>query len=269
MKCPNCGFEREESFSFCPNCGNAVEETAKSAAPVLPVVNPVAQRVLAMFNNPLYLVICILSSAAAVFNICNKNLPLLGILTTIFMWLIFSKARKGIADHGNMRCVSGTIFAQYVVIWVATGILVALGGLCCLVLAGLSAGDYMYSVYNYVYDYAGSYADTIISLLSVSAVFFAILIVIIAAVVVVFNVLGIRSIHRFAKSLYESTASGNLAIVKRGAAQGWLMAFGILSAVGAVGTAFKSGVSFLASGCTAAAYIIGSVLVGKFFSDCR
>ena len=266
MKCPKCGFEREDCFSFCPKCGSAVGEAGDGTSPVQSYVNPVAQRILAMLNSPLYLAVCILSSAAAMFNLYNKNFPLIGILITIFLWLIFANAKKGFADSDRMRCVSGAIFAQYVLIWVAVGFLVAVGGVVCLVFANPAGRNMLLSA---LYNYNGSYVGTLADLMSISLLLPAIIVVIIASVAAMINIFGIRSVHRFAKSLYESAASGNLAVIKRSAAQGWLMVFGIFSAIGAVCSAFGDGVSFLASACYSAVCIIGSVLIGKYFSDCR
>lgn len=79
-----------------------------------------------------------------------------------------------------------------------------------------------------------------------------------AAIVIVVNLVFVRPLHKFAKSLYLSAQSGEAALVNAKKASTLMMVLGVLAAVGA-GFFLGNAVTFLTSGCGAAAYIVMSV----------
>ena len=83
MKCSNCGYESQEDFIYCTNCGTAVAD-----APAVSL-NPVADKVLAVLKDRLFLVICILMSVSCVAALMCESIPIINILLTIFLWLTY------------------------------------------------------------------------------------------------------------------------------------------------------------------------------------
>ena len=281
MKCTKCGYECENDFTFCPGCGQPAAEQPEAApsqqtapqpmpnASEYAVPNPVAGRMLSMFKDTLFLVVCILQSASVLFSICKADFPILGILFTIFLWLIYAQGRKNIADAKFMRYVSGTVFAQYVIKWVVCGLLAFFGLIFTAlfsVIANTEFFDYIVDEFNKL---ASGYSSIIVSLLSSVAAVVGILMIVIAIGVALVNIFGTRSIHRFTQSLYRSAECGNLVVVKKNTAQCWFMVFGVLNGISALGNLAGNALGFLASGCAAAVYILAYLLVKKYFADCN
>jgi hypothetical protein len=130
MKCNNCGFEYEDSLRVCPNC----ESNSQLAVISL---NPAADKVSAAITDGLFLVMCILMSASCIFGLLVGRIPTLNILFTIFMWLAYAQARKGILDSTHLRSLSGTTFAMYVINYVAAGLVALAGFMIAFVLSVL------------------------------------------------------------------------------------------------------------------------------------
>ncbi len=265
MKCSKCGFEKAEDFAFCPNCGAkaAAEEPITVSEPAAPAT-PFNEKITKMLSGNLFLTVCILISASTLLSIVS--IPVIKILFTIFLWLVYVSAKKGSADGEKMRLISGTVFANYVVNWVVAGALVLLAFIVIVFSSMLTGSGLMDHLGSYLSGSGLSIPGGLGTILSFSGVFIGIILIIVAAVVAVVNYIGIRSIHSFAKSLYTSVQSGEVKIEKYNAAKNWLMALGILSGVGALGSivAFWS---FLARGSAAAAYIIASILIKKTFEE--
>ena len=115
MKCPNCGFESERNYPTCSQCQAEIQ------------ANPVAQKILRPLKDALFLVICILMSASCLLSLAADNVPLIEILLTVFLWLTYAQSCKGIADAKHLRCISGTVYADYVITYVAAGLVLVLG----------------------------------------------------------------------------------------------------------------------------------------------
>lgn len=265
MKCQKCGYEQAEQFAFCPQCGaDTFAEQASEAVPS--VANPVCERVGEMLNNPLYLVICILQSVMVFLSFLCGQFPLLSILMLIFMWLVFAKVQNKAVDVSNMRNISGTVFAYSVILWVAFGLVVLVSVISAVVFAVLgSSAEFWDAITSEITVYAGAYTDIVTAFLSVSGFIVVALLLMIAALVAVFAV-GQRKIHLFAQSLYKSAAGQAVSVVNCKAAQGWLIAFGIINAVSAVFSILEPK-QMLLSGCSAAIYIIASQLIKKHFPE--
>lgn len=302
MKCNNCGFEELNDFAFCPKCGanqNAAPQSdaapAQEAAPApesVPVygnapeasapryynggiqqgipssVGSVTDRILAALKDSLFLILCIAYSASTVFGLFDGNISVIGILMTIFLWLTFASAQKGIASRDNLRCISGTVFASYVVEYVIAGALAFVGILAMIF--GTSGSGFIDSIIQYIYDKAevGFYNDFIGGFAAGIAVLIGFVLIIIAAATVVINYFAMRSIHLFAQSVYMNIGEQKACIVKANVARVWLMVFGIISAIGALSSLFgDEAVAFVASGSGAAAEIVGSIMIGKYFGS--
>lgn len=267
MKCNNCGNEIVENSAFCTFCGSPVSPTEPTEAPT----SAVKQKILNIFKDKLFLVLCILVSVSSVFSIANGNVPLLLILFTIFLWLIYAKAAKNTVDIKNMRCVSGTVFATYVITWVLIGLLglVSVIGIVFSLVIGNAAEleSIMQEILSEI-DYTANGLEMLSSLTAASfmiivAVAF-IMIFVICVIAIIVNIFGMRSIHKFAKSLYISAEIDNFCIEKLNAAKSWLLVFGIFTCISAL-PCIDNFRAFITSGCLGAAYILAYILIKKHF----
>ncbi len=234
--------------------------------------NPVAQHLLGVVNDSMFLVICILASAGAVLGLPNGNFNLLTILSAIFLWIVFAGGKKGFVDRNNMRNVSGVVFAQYVIMWVLVGLL-ALLGIICGALISVTGTEFTSELESQLSArFSPDELDIVLKLLPVSAVVVIIALFIVAACIAIVNVFAYRNIHKFARSLYVSLDCGLFYFEKANTARSWLMVFGVieaLSCVTALTDISKNYFSLLAGLCTATMYILSSVLIGKYFTPAK
>ena len=54
-------------------------------------------------------------------------MPLISILITVFLWLTYADAQKGFANEKHLQFISGTVYAQYVIMNVVSAILIVCG----------------------------------------------------------------------------------------------------------------------------------------------
>ena len=94
-----------------------------------------ADQLLPALKDPLFLVVCILLSISCLLSLSAGSVPLIDILITVFLWLTYAQARKDIADAGHLRCVSGALYAQYVIVYVVAGLLLVVGVILMLYFA--------------------------------------------------------------------------------------------------------------------------------------
>ena len=262
MKCTNCGFENEVEFAFCPECGTATEVLTDDAVALEvanpPATNPIADKTLAALKHPLFLTVCILVSASALIGLADGGLPVLSILATVFLWLIFAKSRKDVIHTEMMRCVSGVVFADYVISYVAVGLLLVVGALLAAVIAIAAGSATMFDeIVNGLGLMDAEYIDLVEILLSASGAVVFLVCALFAAIGFVFNFFGTRKVHGFVKSLYKANQNDATAVLYVKEAKTWLLILGILGAV-------FSGLS-LAGLVSGAAMIVAPILVGKCF----
>lgn len=260
MKCTNCGYENMGNAQFCPNCGAALD-----SRPI-----PLTGQVLSLLKDHLFLALCILYSVSVGCSLISAGLPLLNILMVIFLWLLFSQGRKGVVSANYIRCISGTVFASYVINWIVF-CAIALCGLLFILLGSFVGAAGLWDIlYSQLAPYLGSFTVFFSTAAGFSLVLIAVILFIVAIAGILFNIFGRRSIHRFVQSLYQSLERGTANVVKCHTARIWLMVFGVLNGISALSDfASRSLSSFLAEGSLAAALIIGSILVGKYFDGGR
>lgn len=276
MRCIRCGFESENTPRFCPNCGYELNPTPPSwdngpgnpTAPPVPE-NPAADAILKVLRSNLFMVICILISVGAIMSMAaGGGVPLIQILLAVFLWLAYSQARKGAADAAHLRCVSGTVYAQYVITYVAAG-LVALCGL--IMAAAITMIADSPEMYNEILT--GMQLDPEIEaivdgfLTGMPGAAVMVIFLVIAILMVVFNIFSLRYIHRFAKSVYQSILGRRLALNNANVARTWLFVMGGFSALSALSALAEGTIAAgLSGGCTAAAGILAGILVGQLLT---
>lgn len=267
MKCNNCGNEILENSAFCTFCGSPLTSVEATDTPV----SAVKEKILNIFKDKLFLALCILVSISTVFSIANSNIPLLLILFTIFLWLIYAKSTKNTVDIKNMRCVSGTVFASYVINWVAIGLLgfvTVIGAIITLAIGSTAEFENTVNRILSEYDFSVNGFDSLLALTTGSIMIIAvvafIMLLVICVIAAIVNIFGVRSIHKFAKSLYISAEIDNFFIEKLNAAKSWLLVFGIFTCISAL-PCIDNFRAFITNGCLGVAYILAYILIKKHF----
>lgn len=257
MKCNKCGFESEQDFVFCSACG---EEQKKE-----PEINVAAQKIFPALKDNLFLAICILLTVSAGCILLGGNgIPVIEGLLAIFMWIVREKAQKGIVDVENMRHISGTVYANYVVtnvVCIIGLVSTILGGVCLLTVGAIAFEEIRENLSKIPSEFV-----PIVSMNFNFALLWIIIIVlaVICSVMLIMNVIGYRKIHVLAKSTYMSVQNNDLRFLENvGSAKTWLWVFGIMSCVGALGSAGDF-LAFAGAGCLAVSTILAAVLVGKY-----
>ena len=137
MKCNNCGFESEQEFNYCKQCGAPI-----NIGQVQPVsLNPAADRILPALKDKLFLTMCILFSAACVLNMALDGIPAITILFTVFMWIVYADARKGIVNERHLRNISGTVYASYILGNVVSILFLVVGGLMAFIMGKIAVKE--------------------------------------------------------------------------------------------------------------------------------
>jgi len=262
MKCLNCGTEYKEEYSFCPNCGTP----APIAEPVS--LNPTADKVLAALKDNLFLVLCTLISISAAVQILAGGIPVIEILITIFLWITYSKSRNGEVDSTNLRRISGTVYAQYIINNVLFGILIGCGALISVIFAFIPNSSNIFEQFE---DELLLELPKIASF-SMEILFFIFkiigpIIMIISIAGLLVNIYGMRKIHGFVKSIYTGVDFQNPNFENPNTAKNWMITFGVFQAIYALSNLLVDFFLAVSYSCNAAAFIIAAILVSKYFRN--
>ena len=304
MKCNKCGFEQENDFVFCPQCGNPaasgpeqnsgmgyqeppkVTYTAKTTGygqsfegniPNIPVppqeevkienLDP-RNRARMFILDSKFLIICMLMSLniiLSLFTIVPLGFSVLSVLMTIFLWVAYGVANQGKLQYKHIRRISGVCAAKKIVSYVCTGLILAGGILCMILLNSAGAGSLAELIMAYA-PYSVEYYTYISPILSASGMLILVVCIIVAVIIFLFAFFGLRSIHLFVKSVYKSVETGYYAIEKRSAAAGWLMAYGVLSGIGIVGGMINP-LTMVRGIIQCIVYVLFSILVNKYYKE--
>lgn len=265
MKCLKCGFETGSDFGFCPQCGQPLTAPVPEN-PEMPTVieNPAAKRVLGFIKDKLFLIVATLISIATLLSFSGGGVPLLNILLTVFIWLLYSKGAKNKVESAQIKNISGMVYASYIITNVLVGILAVCGlifaGAMALIQHNSEAIDEFKTAFT---DASGLSQQIAENILSIPGIWIIIIFAVVCAVILIFNIAGLRNIHKFIKSVYMSVDMGQGNYHKPNTARAWLLAFGILEVVS--GVASKDVKSIISGGCFGAAMIITSILIEKHF----
>lgn len=279
MKCGYCGFENSDEFKFCQNCGNPLAVQQESATepefispngdtytaeaePIKPF--GVSDMILSALRDNLFFVVCILMTVVAGTGFLSGSVPVLQVLYTIFLWLCYAEASKGIASANHLRNISGTVYASYVILNVASVIIGICGVIIALILGLVGSNQMLIDEITDAFQSSGLNITMPDWLLSVSGVAVGVIFVIVAAIMILINILIYKNLHRFAQSVYRSVEAEQNMIVKADFACVCLIVLGILTAVSALSTfgaaQIMAGISNAAS---AALMIICGILIKK------
>lgn len=228
-------------------------------------VKTVADKVLPALKDTLFLVICILMSASCILSLSLGNLPLLNILITVFLWLTYAESCKNIADAKHLRCVSGTIFAQYVLTYVGAGLCALLGILFAVAFTFLTQNPELLSrMLDLFVDLDDAAYTVLYSIASVSGFLVLIISLFAAGFIVLVNVFTTRYFHRFVQSVYKSIEANIPELKHTNAARICLYILGGLSALNAL-TSLGSPLVFLSHAADCAVAFFAAYLIQKYF----
>lgn len=272
MRCIHCSFEATDEFPFCPNCGkkqaeNSFHLQSGNTENLAVSLNPVEDFILRILKDNLFLALCVLVSTATVLAISSGSINIIGILMSVFLWLTYASARKGYADANHLKSVSGTYYASYIIAYIGAILVFVLGLLMAIVFGALASNSEINSIIEEMEFAAGdTLADLIIGILSVSAVWVFVIFVLIGVGMILVLRFAVKPTHSFIQSIYKSLEKGEFLFCSANTAKTWLLISGILSGFSAIGCLFIMNFSgFLSAGATAAASIIGSMLIKKYF----
>ncbi len=258
MKCLNCGLVYDNELTSCPNCG--------TVAPVAEPINfnPIGDRVSAALKDNLFLVLCISVSASALFSFLGGGLPVITILLTIFLWITYAKTVKNEDPSESLRCISGTVYAQYIIDKVSAIICIVSGVL--LVLAGngiLNEIENLSS--NAEYE---KLLEKYPAFDEISFTLFLKLIgpcfIILGVLTYLINFLGMKKIHQFIKSAYQGMNFKVPFLEKPKATKNWLIVFAVIYGLSTLGS-IPHIIALGTNGGIFVALIITIILMNKYF----
>ena len=225
MKCSKCGSEIIDNLEYCTNCGSKIKNDTENQATYTPItlINPIEQKLLTVFKDKLFLCICILLSVSVfVQTIFYSDFSILEILLTIFLWIIYSSAQKEKVNFDMMRCVSGTLFAEKIILIVVAVLLFICGMI--LVFVG-NVVDYIIStIFNNSASFPYNF-DAIFPEGTPTASITIILIIasIILLIAIIIAIIRTHQIHKFAKELYESENTATYSTKTANSAKNWIL----------------------------------------------
>lgn len=267
MNCKHCGFEAEQEFLFCPDCGKRVGEETVYAQPVS--LNPMADLVLDALNDKIFLAVCILSVVSTIFTISRSSIDIISILMTVFLWLTYASARKGMADHKHLRCVSGTYYAIYVILNVVC--IIFLVGLVLSILAvGLASvldKEMAKEAFAVVTDV--DFNPLVNALLAKSYFWYYPIAFLCLIALILINRFAIKPTHSFLKSIYRSVETGLPVLCKVKTAKNVFLIWGIYCGIIALLALFvdRDLIDFAEAASMSAANIMISLLIKEYLLD--
>ncbi len=209
MFCKQCGRELSPDARFCLHCGAPTSAATNISGQTPP--DPLHTRLLPLLNDKLFLAICILVSVSFGLGLLGGTIEVLSLLFTIFLWILFSKGRKNEISVKQMRCVSGTLFAGFVV-QIVGGSAAIFGGLMCAVaFLALDIGASWDMLVEEVESLGGTLTLDLPSFMTDSVLWLWLMVLIIlvaGAVMLAAAILLNKRIHSYAKTLYMSANTG-------------------------------------------------------------
>lgn len=224
MICNNCGQTVPDGIKSCPHCGTTYIYTS---APV----NPVAERLCAVFSDKLFLTASVLSAVKVGISFLLGSVDVISLLFAIFLLITYFNAKKGTLTPEHLRYTSGCVFAKVILNWVCVG-LFAVGAILLTLCAGLLYFTFMesaaYSADAYSYGAISPSMNAFFPILYIGC---AVLYLIIAAGFVVSNLIFYRPAHKFAKALYTDYQNGVSREYNAKKISVWLMVMAIANLV--------------------------------------
>ena len=316
MYCKNCGKDIGDA-RYCPYCGSVQDDElqkleeryggAKDASYSAEsyygggLSYGVADRMREIFRDPKFLVITILVTVSAVAALFGGSISINGrtiahlniaavfpILFCIGLWLCFAEGKKqgGDLKPTGLAMISGTAKAQWIVIWVAVGLL-AVFGILFMVAAPSLFSNIPDDIWNIlpedlfndipglndldIFSVPGALGVATYSFRRASNVVFigiGIAMVVAAVVLTLLNIFFYKKLHRLTKSICESVRLDRLDVACTVPVKNWLIVMAVFSFIGALGSVSGLALlSFAGSACSGVAAILASVMIKNYLTD--
>ncbi len=269
MKCNNCGFENEKGFEYCVNCGQPSKpQGTKEVEPVS--LNPAADIVLPALQDKLFLALCILMTVSCTLSMLASGMPLINILITMFLWLTYFDAKKGFANEKHLQSISGTVYANYVIVQVCGIILLVCGALSLFVGIMMVFNGEGFDMLGEILqeldktEFNAEFIAILETFGAFSIVIVAATLVLVGVIVLVFNILMMRKIHRFAKSIYQGIMYQNPNFEKPTAVRNWFIFIAVCNGINVISSITSADpIYILTSVCSMAISIVVISLLNK------
>ncbi len=265
MKCNHCGFESEQDFEYCMNCGAASNDNNTACVEAVSL-NPAADVVMGALKDKLFLVLCILMTASCVLSLSASGMPLLNILTTIFLWLTYADAQKGFVNEKHLQFISGVVYANYIITNVAFIMITVCGILLSLVLGYATGEQELLDITAPMFDFAGQAFQKVMEYIADYAAYgIGLIFTGVGVIGIVINVLCMRKIHRFAKSVYTGIMYQNRNFESPRTVKNWFVFIAVCCTITTASMAMNDATVLLTNACTTATAIIVAILINKHF----
>lgn len=256
MKCKNCKFDIQGQLEFCPNCGARFDSTTTT---IESTENHsfFAEKLLPALNSNLFFVLCMLITVSCVLSFCSGGIPVINVLITIFLWIAFADAKRGIVNRTQLRNISGTIYALYIITNVASIIILVAGVICTVFSKSISLQE------DVELELRGLFASANIdakALILVSGI----ICIGVGVACLLINVLGVKKIHTFAKSVYSGHVDETFTFIGMKSAKTWLIVFTVLNAISAANSLLNGeAVGALSYLLATGMYVVPVILIDK------
>ncbi len=243
---------------ICPECGNEYTGEKCRLCESLSIQRSIAEAT----GSGGFLAVCILLTVASALSLLSCTIPFLPLLGAIFCWIVYGNGSNGCFNGRLVRLLSGLCFTWFIVMWVIVGLLMLVGVMdtslvvdvlkAALLQAGtdpklealLTMGDRLLTVIRYVC-------------------------LAMAAGYTLINIFGVRTIHRFVKSVYLCDEAFTEKPKKVKPAFVWFIVFGVMEALKGIaeltdGNAWGALVGLcIASALFCAAYVIKTYFMSR------
>ena len=265
MKCSNCGFEHEKEFEYCANCGTQAIKKEYIAAETVSL-NPAADIVLLALKNKLFLVLCILMTTICALSLAMSEMPLLSILITVFLWLVYADAKKGFANEKHLQFISGVVYAQYIIVNVVSIIFIVCGALFGMLFGSMvEESNYIMEFTKQLEQFGVNSADVSQFISYATVWFIGGIVVFVGVIMLVFNILMMRKIHRFAKSVYMSIMYQNPEFKNPRSVRNWFIFAAVCGGITMLSSIAAGPFAIVSNACEIATTIIVIILLDKYF----
>lgn len=254
MKCTNCGFENRDDFTFCANCG-----AQKVLEPT--ILNAAQTRALTIVNSKLFLALCILLTVASGLSVIIGSIQIIPLLLTIFMWMAYANGKKGKVNFNDFHKISGTVYANYIIINVVAIILIIIGFIFTAPFGILDLPETLVNVSPDLEELLTKLPNISLGALSI---LFGVLFIFAGVVALVVNVLLMRKIHRFTKEFYTKIITGEPEFLFAKTAKNCLIFFAVVNGIEVISTFSTSFISGLIASCLVAAIILTIIVIDKY-----
>ena len=265
MKCPNCLKENNNDALYCLYCGTKLSTQT-------PTITAWGTKIIEGIKSKLFLALCILMTVSTACAFVSSGLNIIGVLATIFLWVLYSNTKKGTTSSKGLRNISGTVYASYVVNYVLVG-LMAFSGLGFLIFAIISTKETMVlqeleEAITSAQELTTLFPNQITAGMVLTACWMVAILFLFGAVIgIIINIFGVRHIHRTVKASYQSMDNPAVDPTKHAnSARVWMWVFGVFTILNGLSAIVSAG--FLAgasSACQGVVYILGAMLISRCF----